>query len=136
MRKGFILTGLLCACVMLMSACNVSEMGTLSDLSKPYSGFYECESIYLGSDDYTEHFDYVRLELQYGGTFKLSYRDKNGGKGSYGGTYSANPEAGEITFTAMLGLSRKSYTFPMEKGKIYVDYMLRGKLLHVVFAAP
>ena len=136
MRKGLFLTGLLCACVMCMTACDVSEMGTLSDLSKPYTGFYECESIYLGGDDYTEHFDDLRLELGYDGKFELSYRDKNGGKGSYRGTYSADPEAGEITFSAQMGLARKSFTFPMEKGKIYVDYMLRGKLLHAVFAAP
>lgn len=136
MRKRLFLFGFLLACVLLTSACSVSEMSTLADLSKPYTGIYECELLQYGDKDYTEHFEYLRLELKYGGEAVLSYKEKKGGGASYRATYSADPEAGEITLSAQVGLSKKSYTFPFKKGKIYVDYPLQGKLLHAVFAMP
>lgn len=136
MRKSLFLFGFLFAFVMLTSACNVSEMSTLADVSKPYVGMYECELIQLGSEDYTERFEYLRLELKYGGDAVLSYKEKEGGSASYRASYSADPEAGEITLSAQIGLSKKSYTFPFKKGKIYVDYPMQGKLLHAVFAMP
>ncbi len=127
---------ILFACTLCLCACDVSQMSSLYDLSKPYLGFYECESISLGGEDYTEKFDYLRLELGYDGTFELSYREKSGGKGGYNGTYQVDSEAEEITFSAKYGLMQKSFTFPMKKGRIYVEYMLGGKLLHAVFSMP
>lgn len=136
MRKIVYFLGLLFSGVLLFSGCNVSEMSTLSDLSKPYVGFYECEQIQLGNEDMTERFDYIRLELSYGGEFSLTYKSKEGNEGGYGGTYSADTGAHKITLNANVGQMRKSFTFPMENGKIYADYMLRGKLLHAIFSAP
>lgn len=136
MRKVFCVVGLLFSGLLFFSGCNVSEMSTLADLSKPFTGFYECKEISLGGEDMSERFDYIRLELTYGGEFELSYRGTDGDEGGYSGTYSADTKAGEITLSANAGLVRKSYTFPMKSGKIYVDCMLRGKLLHAVFSAP
>lgn len=135
MRKVLFILCMLFPCA-LFCGCNVSEMSTLSDLSKPYVGFYECDKVQLGGEDMTEQFDYIRLELDYGGDFSLTYRSTDGNEGGYQGTYETDTEAGEITLRAKTGLVSKSFTFPMEKGKIYVDYMLNGKLLHAVFSAP
>ena len=136
MRKCLYLLGLLFPSLFLLSACNVSEMSTLADLSKPYTGFYECESISYGGDDMTDRFEYIRLELAYGGEFELSYRGKEGGEGSYGGTYEVDTEAGEITLQMQYGPVSKSFTFLMESGSIFVDLPVHGKLLHAEFTAP
>lgn len=136
MRKCLYLLGLLFPGLFLLSGCNVSEMSTLSDLSKPYVGLYECEQIQLGNQDMTDRFKYIRLELGYGGEFELTYQTKEGNKGGYEGTYSADTGAHTITLSAKTGFVRKSFTFPMENGKIYADYMLQGKLLHAIFSMP
>lgn len=124
---------LLCVAMTLCS-CEVAEMGTLPELSKPYLGVYRCESISLGGEDMTEKFQSIELELGYNGSFSLSYKDERGRKGEYHGSYETDGE--EITFTALRGIKNTSFTFPMEKGKIYVDYPLGPKLLHAVFAMP
>ena len=72
MRK-LLLTGVsLVLCLFLLCGCNVSRMSTLPELSKPYAGLYECEKVTLGGEDFTDRFEYLRLELSYGGEFRLS----------------------------------------------------------------
>ncbi len=135
MRKVF-LVGMLLICLLLTSACSVSEMSTLSDLSKPYAGIYKCEQILLGGEDQSEQFENLSLGLSYNGRFELKYSGKSGGRGGYAGTYRVNPEKEEITFSVQDGPRQKSYTFPVRKGRIYIDLPLGGKLLHAKFSMP
>lgn len=128
---GLLFPGLLC-----FSGCDVSEMSTLADLSKPYTGFYECEKILYGGEDMTDRFEYIRLELSYGGEFELTYRSKEGNEGSYDGTYEADTEAEEITLQMQYGFVSKSFTFLMEGGSIFIDLPVHGKLLHAEFTTP
>lgn len=121
--------------LLLLSGCEVSKMSSLPELSKPYVGVYECETITLGGEDYAEKFDDLRLELGYDGAFTIVY-SADGNKGELGGNYTVDPEAGEITLSSRYGLRSVSYTFPMEKGKILIDYNFSGKLLHAEFSAP
>lgn len=127
---------LLLCLALTLSACDVAQMSTLPELTKPYAGVYKCESIILGGEDMTEKFSKLDLELRYNGTFALSYEDEWGGKGEYCGNYSVDGEAEEITFTARTGVRNVSFTFPMVKGRVFVDYRLGKKLLHAVFAMP
>ncbi len=127
---------LLLCLALTLSACDVAQMSTLPELTKPYAGVYKCESIILGGEDMTEKFSKLDLELRYNGTFALSYEDEWGGKGEYHGNYSVDGEAEEITFTARTGVRNVSFTFPMVKGRVFVDYRLGKKLLHAVFAMP
>ena len=136
MRKKWFLAGLLLPLVFMLSACDVSQMSTLPDLSKPYVGIYECERAMLGGEDMTEKFDYIRLELSYGGEFELTYRAQDGNEGGFSGTYEASAEKGEITLNAQSGILRKSFTFPMENGSILIDLPFGGKLLHAEFRLP
>ena len=124
------------AMLFVFCGCSVREMGTLPELSKPYLGMYECKELRLGKKDLSGQFDSVRLELKYGGEFKLSYCGKDGNKGGYSGRYEAEPEGEEITFYAKTGLRTAKYTFPMKNGKIIVDYGFAGTLLHAVFSSP
>lgn len=127
---------LLLCLALTLSACDVAQMSTLPELTKPYAGVYKCESIILGGEDMTEKFSKLDLELRYNGTFALSYEDEWGGKGEYHGNYSVDGEAEEITFTARTGVRNVSFTFPIVKGRVFVDYRLGKKLLHAVFAMP
>ena len=125
-----------CLSLLALGGCNVNEMGSLSDLTKPYSGLYECESIMLGGTELTEKFEKLYLELGYGGDFTIVYRGADGVKGEFGGKYTVDEEKEEITLSAPLGRRSVSYTFPMKNGKIYCDYNFGGRLLHAVFASP
>lgn len=111
-------------------------MSTLPELTKPYTGVYQCESISLGGEDMSEKFPKLELELRYNGTFSLSYEDEHGGEGEYHGNYAVDGEAEQITFTAPAGLRSASFVFPMVKGRVLIDYRIGKKLLHAVFAMP
>ena len=111
-------------------------MGSLSDLSQPYTGIYECEKLTLGGDDVSTKFEYVRLELAYGDAFTLEYRTAEGGEGSYGGTYKMDPQKGELTLSANTVLKTVSHKFPVKNGTILVDLNFGGKLLHAEFKMP
>ncbi|MDE5897383.1 MAG: hypothetical protein K2H43_06190 [Clostridia bacterium] len=134
--KGFLLAaGVLCV-LLALCGCSVQEMSTLPELSKPYLGIYECETLRIGDTDFCDRFEYLNVELKYSGDFVLSYRGTDGNQTELSGKYKADPEAGEITFSARTGLRNSSFTFPLQEGKITVDYNFGGKLLHAVFASP
>lgn len=134
-RRFLFGAAVLCA-LLALCGCSVEKMSTLPELAKPYLGMYECKELKIGGKDFSENFEKIVLELDYGGGFTLFYRDKTGGEGGYSGDYRADPEGEKITFSAKTGLRTSSYTFPMKNGKIVVDYNFHGKLLHAVFSAP
>ena len=119
-------------CALLLSGCTVSKMSTLEELSKPFTGVYECTRMTYGGEEAA--LGKCTLELAYGGGFCVHYALESGAEGSIEGTYSADPSRGEITFTAPFGRRRVSRTFPMREGKIAVEEIVLGKLLRAEFS--
>lgn len=123
-------------CAFLLCGCKKAEdMGSLAQLSRPYAGEYVCRKILLGGEDFTRKFDYIKLELERGGDFLLSYRTEEGNKGEYRGTYRVS-DSGEITFTANAGYRAVSRSFPMREGAVLIDLPFGQKLLHAEFVFP
>ena len=123
-------------CLLLFASCDVEKMGSLPELSKPYLGVYACETLTLGGEDVLDKFEKIELELEYDGTFELTYLDLNGVEGSYSGEYSLSPEDGTITMSVDAGARSAPRTFRMEKGGIIVDANVLGKLLYAEFRLP
>ncbi len=121
-----LLTLLLFLAVGSLSACDVSEMSSLPELSRPYAGEYRCESLRLGGADLTETCEIV-LALDYDGGFELRYKLREGGEGSFCGTYAADLERGEITLTARRGGRSLSRTYPFDHGSIRMDGNFLGR---------
>lgn len=139
--KKFVQTVFFTVCALMLlfvlAGCkSVGEMGNLKDVSKPYTGIYECEKLSLGGKDMTDAFEKVTLELKGDGSFEIFYRTAAGGEGGYEGGYTLDETGGEITFSAMKGARQKSFTFPYEKGAVHIDYNLFGNLLHAEFRMP
>ncbi len=132
MRKFFYLL----PCVLLLSACNASEMGTLTELTRPYAGEYVCEELTYGGRDLLENFDYIRLSLSPDESFSVSYKTAFGGEGSYGGGYSIDEKKGEIVLSGSIAERTVSRAFPMKDGAVYLDYVFGGSNLHAVFRLP
>ena len=131
-----IILTVLCALFLFCACEKVEDMGSLPDLSKPYTGEYALKKLTLGGEEYTEKFEYVKLNLDGDGKFALSYKEKKGQSGSYQGEYEVDLEKQEITLSSKAGLRTVERTFPMENGTIYIDLKLGTKLLHAEFAFP
>ena len=135
MRK-LLLFASLCASLLLLGGCDVTEMGSLPELSKPYVGVYKCETLSLGGEDVLNKFEDIQLELEYGGDFSLSFQTLEGMEGEYEGEYEVSVEDEEIKLSVTSGGAEKQFYFRMEKGEILLDYNLGGKLLHASFKMP
>ena len=124
------------ACAALLCGCDVGEMSTLPELSKPYTGVYECTQLTLGGEDTLDRFEFVRLELKADETFALTYRTAEGGEGGVEGEYQMDAERGELVLTKKTALRTMTYVFAVENGAIRGDMNLNGELLHAEFATP
>lgn len=134
MRKVAALFALVCCAAMLTGCRSVSEMSTLSELSRPYVGEYVCEKLLLSGEDMLPAFECVRLQLTYGGDAVLSWRTEEGGEGEYLLGYEADPERGMIIFfPPARGAAPR--TFPLEKGSVRLGLSLGGRYLYAEFCA-
>ena len=129
MKKIFCTLGLLCA--LLFAGCDVEEMSSLRDISRPYAGEYKCQKLSLGGEDMLSRFDYLKLDLRASGDFTLKYADTEEGKGEYSGKYEMKEDA--IIFRADAGGEEKSYPFRYEKGAVIIELPFGGKLLLAEF---
>ena len=135
MRK-ILLCASVCFSLLLLGGCNVSEMGSLPELSKPYVCVYECEDLSLGGEEMLDKFEKIQLELEYKGDFTLSFLTLEGMEGEYEGEYEVSVEDEELKLSMTSAGAEKSFYFRMEKGEILLDYNLGGKLLHASFKMP
>lgn len=131
-RKILFCAAALC-CALFCTGCDIEEMNTLRDVSRPFAGEYKCRKLSLGGEDLLPRFEYIKLELGYFGDFTLKYVDEQKGEGEYGGKY----EMGENTvlFRTDAGGEEKKYVFPYESGAVLVELPLGGKLLLAEFRA-
>lgn len=127
---------MLCFALLCFSGCDVNKMSSLSDLSKPYVGVYECKTLTLGGRDLSGHYDKLYLTLKYDGEYTLVWRGVNGEEGKTAGKYLADGDAEEITLYAYSRHRALSYTFPMKKGVIAIRYNFGGRLLNAEFSMP
>lgn len=137
MRKIFCslsLCGLLS--LSLLCGCDVSSMSTLSDISKPFVGEYACGRLLLNGEDVLPQYEYVKLSLDYDGSFGLSFCGVDGNEDEYHGGYRVLTNDEQIEFTFEEGLNRQRRVFPLKDGVIYIDLLFRNALLHAEFSMP
>lgn len=136
MRKALFCAAICLFALFPLGGCDVSAMTALAEISRPYTGEYECRSLTVGGEDRLDDYDYVRLTLSRDDTFEIAYREKKGKEGAYKGTYEMDASGENITFTVRVGFIPVHRTFPVENGSIFMDLRLRGKLLHAQFSLP
>lgn len=136
MKKfAFSLLIVLCA-LLVFVGCDAEDMGSLKDVTRPYTGIYECEELSVGGKDLREKFEKITLELKPDGTFTAAYSTAEGSGASIDGAYTLDTEKGEITLSAKQGARSRAFTFPYEKGTIRIERNLFGRLLHAEFRMP
>lgn len=118
-------------CLLLFVACDVREMSTLPELSRPYAGVYRCKELTLGGQDCLDEFEELTIELKYGGAFLLTCRREGGKEEKKEGKYEVSE--GNITLALPFAGRYVSRTFPFEKGEIAITHSYGGKMLFARF---
>ena len=121
-------------CALVAAGCDISEMSSLKDLSRPYAGEYKCRKLQLGSEDVLGQFEYVKLDLAYGGAFILYWRDTSGGENAYEGKYKLSEENSTVTLSSEAGGKEMTYVFPYTEGKVTMELLFNEKLLLAEFS--
>lgn len=129
----------ICAAGALLSicaatGCNMEEMSSLKDISRPYVGEYKCRKLQMAGQDELDHFEYIKLDLDYSGKFQVSCQDINGNEDTYDGTYKISEEEATVTLTSNAGGKEQSFVFPYEKGKVIMQLLFNEKLLYAEFS--
>jgi len=117
--------------VLSFSACDVEELSTLQELSKPYAAQYRCDALRYGEEDLLSRFDLVTLTLCPNGSFLLNCRDREGKTQSHSGTYEFREST--VAFTVMFRGTPVTREFPYEDGAVMIACPLAGKLLYAHF---
>ncbi len=125
---------LLTCCALLLCGCDVNEMTTLKELSRPYTGEYQCKTLRLGDEDLLPMFESLRLGLDGNGTFELCWRDTFGGEGSFAGDYKLSEEEETITLSAVRGGRERTFVFPYEHGAVQIGLLFGGKPFYAEFS--
>ncbi len=118
-------------CLLLFTACDLQEMSSLKDISRPYEGEYQCETLTLDGEEMIDRFEYIRLSLEED-KFTLRARDEHGLNYSYQGNYRYDDN--RFTFTGKFGIRELSREFPYKNGVLFLDLPFGGKLLHAEFS--
>ena len=129
MRKTYLRSSIL-GVLLTLFACGAPKGGELKDVTKPYLGFYECESATLSGKDVIPEFDYIRIELKKDQTFTLSYAKKGKKKVEERGKYEYDKEKERIRLITNVGLKRE---FPLKDGYIEIYIQFIGKQLNMRF---
>ena len=107
------------------------KSSTLTDISKPYLGVYECKQAKLGDTDVLERFSYIKLELEEE-EFTLYYREKEGEAKSEKGKYRYNKERQTLTMCAdEFAFIKKEY--PLQNGVLTIDLRIGDRAMLLVF---
>ena len=93
------------------------KTGSLTDITKPYLGMYECQNATLGEDDIIDDFSYVR-------------RKKKGKEHKETGKYVYDKEAETICLSTGVGDVLKR-TFPLKNGVISITMRMGTKTLQM-----
>ena len=126
--KSSILAGL----ATLVLACSAFKQSMLPDITKPYTGTYECKSATLGEKEYVEEFSYIRLELRLDDTFSLYYSPKAGKQVEQTGRYVYHKDKKTLQFSVD-GFTEIKREFPLDKGVVLISFPVGLKTLILRF---
>lgn len=132
MKRHIIKSTVLAGLLSLIASASCAQNSELVDITKPYLGEYECKRIQLGEEEFSQRFDYIKIELKADETFVLRYREKEGQDKKTTGTYAYDKEKQEITFASDTGAMLKR-PFSLKNGKIIIHLPLGNKNILVEF---
>ncbi len=132
MSKRIIKSSILAGIASLLFSFSALKVGSLTDITKPYLGEYECKTAMYGKKDLFEHFTNIVLELREDNTFALRFEDMKGKKREEKGTYEYDKEKNVFRFK-LRGKREIKRDFVLEKGIVSGALKLGRRTLYLQF---
>ena len=106
--------------------CSCQARGSLTDVTKPYLGEYECIRVQFNEKDYLNQFEFIRLTLNPDASFVLSYCEKDKEKQEWAGEYTYDKASSELVLTIHSPVAYHRHV-PIQNGKIIVSFPIGEK---------
>ena len=132
MKRNTLKSSLLAGLISLLFLFPSLRESTLTDITMPHLGIYECTEAKLGDNDYLDRFSYIHLELKTGEDFVLYYQEKSGEKKQETGKYSYDREKGTLT---LIGGANSFFKreFPLKEGVLTIAVRIGEQNLSLTF---
>lgn len=130
MRKYIVKTPVLAGLISLLLLFPNFKKGSLTDVTKPYLGEYECTQAKLDERNYLPFFSYIKLELKKDKTFTVSYKELGGKKKELKGEYDYHSKRKVLVFKAKEGFKRE---IPLKDGEFSFVLPFGEKTLRLTF---
>ena len=118
--------------LLFFPGCAAAKYTSLSDVTKPWLGEYECRLATDGNVDYLKDYQYIRLHLISEEDYLLTCKTKLGDCKSTQGKYRYDKERGVIILELDVagGIKRE---FPLQKGVISITIPFGAKTFRAEF---
>ena len=132
MKRNTLKSSLLAGLISLLWLFPSLRESSLTDITKPHLGIYECTEAKLGENDYLDRFSYIHLELKTGEDFVLYYQEKSGEKKQEMGNYSYDREKGTLM---LIGGANGCFKreFPLKEGILTIAVRIGEQNLSLTF---
>ncbi len=122
-------------CALFFMPINVQAAlpNSLTEITRPYLGVYQCQQLLFDGKDILDSFDYIKIELKSDGEMVAFYKDKHGKCGDVVTKYEYDERTQLLTVTAEVGSKKIKRSFPLKNGELYVHIHYETKTLTMKF---
>lgn len=134
-KKFFCLAVLCCLFLVIFSACDAQDTGSLKSVTHPYIAQYECTQATLGEANLLEKYDYIKIILVDREQLEVVFKPKNGKKQVFKSNYSVDEETNELTGEIGILGFRFRQSVIIEDGKFTISQKMGNVQLIMNFEA-
>lgn len=132
MKSNIVKSSILAGLLSIGFAFSGMKESSLTDITKVYTGMYECKSATLGEKDCLDDFAFINLELNPDNTFTLYYRQKIGKTQKQTGKYIYDKDKQRITFS-LGALNEYKRECSIKGGELVITLPIGAKILNLHF---
>ena len=128
--KSFVL-----GCVLFFSPMQAQAAlpNTLTEITRPYLGMYECKQLLMDGESKLEDFKSIKIELKSNGQMLLYFEDRKGQKGKASAEYEYDEKSQTITVYTSVGSQKLKRTFPLKNGELFVHLIYETRTVTLKF---
>ena len=129
------LKSILLGCAFFLSPIQTAAQlpNSLTQITRPYLGTYECKQLLIDGESKLDDFEYIKIELKSDGEMSLYFLDKAGKKGNACAKYEYDEKSQMLTAYTSLGGQTLKRSFPLKNGEIFVHVIYETRTLTMKF---
>ena len=135
MKRRLLFIAALCSLLLVFTACDAREAGSIKTFTRPYIAQYACTEAYFGEENLLDRFDYIKIVLVDKEQMQLIYKTKHGEQSKLESTYLFDLKSRELTAEIGILGYRFKQSAVVENGQFTITKTFGRKQLVMKFQA-